>query len=392
MKYLPFILRHLRRNWIRTTSTVLAMSICIFLFCTLRTVIEAVNWGLKSANAQRIVARHAVSLAFNLPLSYENRIAAVPGVKNVMAEIWFMGLRGNDFKNFFPNLAVESEKFFDMYPEFQMPDEQKKAWMADQRGCIVGRKTAEKFGWKIGDTFQLESAIPPYRIGKPFEFVVRGIFDSDPVKYPGTDLTLMYFHYKYLYEARNRQLGVGIYSIKIDDPKNAAQISKQIDAMFENTDAQTHTETEAAFRAGFVAMAGNLALLLNGIALAVSFTILCVCANTMGMAVRERRTEIAILKTLGFSSALVMTLILLESLTIGALGGGLGVLFSRGAIRVLPNVPLIGDAVRQFPTFGLSAEVGMLGFSIALALGLLAGIVPAVLSYRARITEMLRAA
>lgn len=392
MKFLPFILRHLRRNWLRTVSTVLAMSLCIFLFCTLRTVIEAINWGLNSGNAQRIVVRHSVSLAFNLPLSYENRIAALPGVQNVVAEIWFMGLRGNDFKNFFPNLAVEGEKFLAMYPEFQLTDDQRAAWLADQRGCIVGRKTAEKFGWKIGDTIQLESAIPPYRIGKPFDFVIRGIFDSDPVKYPGTDLTSMYFHYKYLYEARNRQLGVGLYAVQIDDPKKAAAISRQIDALFDNSDAQTRTETEAAFRAGFVAMAGNLALLLNGIALAVSFTILAVCANTMSMAVRERRTEIAILKTLGFSSGLVMMLILLEALSIGAIGGGLGVFLSRWAIRILPNVPMIGDAVRQFPDFGLSARVAAMGFGIALLLGLLAGLVPAVLSYRARITEMLRAA
>ncbi len=388
MRFLPFIARHLRRNWIRTASTVLAMSICIFLFCTLRTVIEAVNWGLASANASRLVTRHSISLAFNLPLSYENRIAAIPGVKNVIAEIWFMGIY-RDFKNFFPNLAVESGKFFDIFPEIQLPEEQKKAWLADQRGCIVGRQTAERFGWKIGDIFQMESAIPPYRVGRPFDFVVRGIYDSDPVKYPGTDLTSMFFHYKYLYEAR-RGIGVGVYTVLIDDPRRAGEISGKIDALFANSSAQTRTETEAAFRAGFVAMAGNLALLLNGIALAVSFTILLVTANTMSMAVRERRTEIAILKTLGFSSALVMALILGESLAIGALGGGLGIFFSQGAISALPRVPLIGDAVRGFPGLGLSPKVAATGFSIALVLGFLAGLVPALLAYRARITEMLR--
>lgn len=388
MKYLPFVLRHLRRNWVRTASTVLAMSICIFLFCTLRTVIEAVNWGLRSGNASRLVTRHSVSLAFNLPLSYENRIAAVPGVNSVMAEIWFMGIY-RDFKNFFPNLAVESEKFFDMYPEYQLPEDQRKAWLADRRGCIVGRQTAERFGWQVGDVFQMESAIPPYRVGHPFEFVIRGIYDADPVRYPGTDLTNMFFHYKYLYEAR-RGLGVGVYTVRIDEPGQAANVSKAIDALFENSSATTRTETEAAFRAGFVAMAGNLALLLNGIALAVSFTILLVTANTMSMAVRERRTEIAILKTLGFSSALVMGLILAESLAIGALGGGVGIFLSRGAIQALPRVPFIGDAVRAFPNLGLSTKVAGTGLGIALLLGAMAGFVPAVLAYRARITEMLR--
>lgn len=389
MKYLPFILRHLRRNWVRTTSTVLAMSICIFLFCTLRTVIEAVNWSLRSASASRLVARHSVSLAFNLPLSYEARIAAVPGVKQVMIQAFFLGIY-RDFKNFFPNFAVEAEKFLPMYPEMMLPDDQKQAWLQDMRGCIVGRATAEKFGWKIGDVFQMESAIPPYRGGKPFEFVIRGIYDTDRRRYPATDLTAMFFHYKYMYETLNRRVGVGSYIVLLDDPRQAGAVSKAVDALFENSEAQTRTETEAAFLAGFMAMAGNLALLLNGIALAVSFTILLVTANTMSMAVRERRTEIAILKTLGFPSRLVMGLILTEALLIGALGGGLGLLLSRGMIQALPKIPFIGDAVRQFPNLGLLPDVAATGLGISLLLGLMAGLVPALLAYRARITEMLR--
>ncbi len=389
MKYLPFVLRHLRRNWIRTTSTVLAMSLCIFLFCTLRTVIEAVNWSLRNANASRLMTRHSVSLAFNLPLSYEVRIAAVPGVQNVSIYTWFMGIY-QDFKNFFPNFAVEADKFLPMYPEIMLPEDQKQAWLQDMRGCIVGKDTAERFGWKLGDVFQLESAIPPYRAAKPFEFVIRGIYDTDRARYPGTDLTGMFFHYKYMYETLNQRVGVGTYVVKIDDPKQAAAMSKTIDALFENSDAQTRTETESAFIAGFASLAGNLALLLNGIALAVSFTILLVSANTMSMAVRERRTEIAILKTLGFSSRLVMGLILTESLLIGALGGGLGLLLSRGMIQALPKIPLIGDAVRQFPNLGLLPDVAATGLGISLLLGLMAGLVPALLAYRARITDMLR--
>ncbi len=389
MKYLPFVLRHLRRNWIRTTSTVLAMAICICLFCTLRTVIEAVNWSLRNANASRLVTRHSVSLAFNLPLSYESRIAAVPGVQSVTIETWFMGIY-RDFKNFFPNFAVEADKFLPMYPEIMLPEDQKQAWLQDMRGCIVGKATAEKFGWKIGDVFQMESAIPPYRTNKPFEFVIRGIYDTDRQRYPATDLTAMFFHYKYMYETLNQRVSVGMYVVKIDDPKQAGAISKAIDALLENSDAQTRTETESAFIAGFASLAGNLALLLNGIALAVSFTILLVSANTMSMAVRERRTEIAILKTLGFSSRLVMGLILTESLLIGALGGGLGLLLSRGMIQALPKIPLIGDAVRQFPSLGLLPDVAATGLGISLLLGLMAGFVPALLAYRARITDMLR--
>ncbi|MDT8068833.1 MAG: FtsX-like permease family protein [Terriglobia bacterium] len=390
MRFLPFVLKHLRRNWVRTTSTILALALCIFLLCTLESVLAAVSWSLKSASAARLVTRHQVSLAFELPLKYEQEIATIPGVKSVARESWFMGVYKGDFKYFFPNLAVEAEPFLAMYPEFQLPADQKQAFLEDMRGCIVGRKTAERWGWKVGDTFQMESAIPPYRIGHPFEFVIRGIYDADLQKNPGTDLTMMYFHHKYLYESTGRRVQTGIYVVQVDDPSKAGEISKKIDAMFENSAVQTRTETEAAFRAGFVAMAGNLALLLRGIGLAVTFTILLVTANTMSMSVRERRNEIAVLKTLGFSGGLVMALILAEALAMAIIGGALGVFLSRGAITALPGIPFIGDVVRGFPDFGLQPRIVVLGLSGAVLLGLLAGFVPALLAYRARITDMLR--
>jgi putative ABC transport system permease protein len=236
----------------------------------------------------------------------------------------------------------------------------------------------------------LESFIPPYRVGKPFEFIIDGIYDTDTVKYPGTDLTAMYFNYKYLYEATGERAGIGTITVSIDDPKNAGRISKAIDAAFENSDVQTKTETEQAFRASFIAMAGNLALLLNGIGLAVAFTILLVTANTMSIAVRERQQEIGVLKTLGFPSGLVMALVLIEALLLGLMGGALGLFFAGGAIHALPSVPFIGDVVRQFPGLGLSPKIVSYGLGAALLLGLLAGLVPAVLAYRARITEVLR--
>ena len=391
MRYLPYILKHLRRSWIRTTSTVLAMSVCIFLFCTLRTFVEAVTWNLKSASATRLVTRHAVSLVFLLPIAYKERIAAVPGVRSVAMVNWFGGSRRpNDFTDFFPNLAVEAETYLAMHPEFLLPEDQRRAFLEDLRGCIVGRRTAERFGWSIGDTFQLESFIPYYRVGRPFEFVVRGIFDTDLARFPGTDTTAMFFHFKYLHEATGERIGVGTFVIEIADPDRAPTVSRAVDALFENSDAQTKTETEAAFRAGFVSMAGNLALLLNSIAFAVTFTILLVTANTMSMAVRERRTEIAVLKTLGFPSSLVMGLILAESAFLGILGGGVGVLLGREMIRALPDLPFIGDAVRGFPNLGLSPAIALLGLGTSVALGLTAGLVPALLAYRARITDMLR--
>jgi putative ABC transport system permease protein len=389
MKYAPLILKHLRKNWIRTLSTVFAMSVCILLFCILQTVIAAVNFGLTAGNTNRLVTRHYVSLANNLPINYKQKIAAIPGVKDTTIVTWFGGIY-RDPKNFFANLAVEPEAFLRIYPEIMLPPDQKEKWLGDVRGCIIGRKLAERFNWKLGDSFQLESFIPPYRVGKPFEFVVDGIFDTDEKRYPGTDLNSMYFNYKYLYEATGQRVGIGTLTELIDDPKQAGTISKRIDENFDNSDTPTKTETEQAFRAGFVAMAGNLALLLNVIGLAVAFTILLVTANTMSIVVRERRREIAVLKTLGFSSGLVLTLILSEALLLGAMGGLIGIALSRIGLAVLIRLPFIGDVLQAFPGIGLSPQIISFGLGIALLLGLMAGFFPAMMAYRSRITEALR--
>jgi putative ABC transport system permease protein len=279
-----------------------------------------------------------------------------------------------------------------MYPEFLIPPDQFQAFQQDLQGCVIGRKLATKFGWKVGDHFFLESFIPPYRKKSgPFEFVVRATFDTDAT-HPNTDTNLMLFHYKYLYEGVGRVLGAGTYTVEINDPAQAGAVSKVIDATFENSENQTHTETEQAFAASFVAMAGNLAFLLNSIGLAVSFTILLVTANTMSMAVRERRTEIAVLKTLGFSSLQVLGLIVAEALVLGALGGGLGLAGSQGLMWVLTHGPGIRDMLAGLglSELHLKPMIAALGFAVALGLGFAAGIVPALNAYRARITDMLR--
>jgi putative ABC transport system permease protein len=389
MKYLPYVLKHLRRNWIRTASTVLGMAVCIFLFCTLQTILAAINYSLQGAGASRLWTRHAVSLVFDMPLSYKARISAVPGVRRVATSNWFQGVY-KDRRNFFANFAIDAEDYLAIYPELRVPPEQRAAFMADRRGALVGIRLAEKYGWKLGDTIQLESDIPPYRVGRPFEFAIRGIYDADTVQHPGVDLQTFFFHYEYLYEATKHRARAGTYVIDIQDPERAGAISRAVDALFENTDAQTKTETEAAFMAGFISLAGNLALLLNAIGLAVAFTILLVTANTMSMAVRERRTEIAVLKTLGFPGSLVLMLVLGEALLLGVLGGGLGLVLGALSISGLQNAPMLGQVLAFYPNIGLTPAVAAIGMGLAVALGLAAGFVPAMLAYRANVTDMLR--
>jgi putative ABC transport system permease protein len=243
----------------------------------------------------------------------------------------------------------------------------------------------------VGDTFYLESFIPPYRRREgPFEFVVRGIYDADKVRDPAADNRVMYFHHKYLYEGTGRRTEAGIYVVELSDPSQAATVAKSIDALFENSDAATKSETEAAFRADFIALIGNLGLLLNSIGLAVIFTILLVTANTMSMAVRERRTEIAVLKTLGFSSGQVMGLILSEAVIIGALGGAIGLGLAAFIVGGMTKVPGMSGFVNGLPNFGLHWQVSTEGLAMAVFIGLSAGFIPALSAYRSRITEMLR--
>ena len=388
MKFLPYILKHLRHNWIRTGSTVFAMSVCIFLFCTLQTLLAAIQWSLNAANASRLVSRNAISLVYNLPPAYKERIKAIPGVKQVAASNWFGGFPGStpDYKNFFPNFAVEPEEYLEVHPEFLLSPEERAAFLGDRRSAIIGADLVKKFGWKLGDHFQLTSVIWK---GAPFDFVVAGVYGVDK-KSLGVSGQLMFFHWKYLDETTKGASAVGSFNILIEDPNKAGAISKAIDALFENSDRQTKTETEAAFYASFASMSGNLALLLNGIALAVAFTILLVTANTMSMAVRERRNEIGVLKTLGFGSRLVMGLVLVESLVLGILGGVAGLLLGSFMIRILPALPQIGAAVAQFPNLRLMPSVAALGLGIAVFIGLASGLVPALIAFRSKITDSLR--
>ena len=397
MKYLPYVLKHLRRNWIRTASTVAGMAVCIFLICVLQTVLAAINAGRDAADPGRLVTRHGVSLIFNMPLAYKARIQAIPGVERVAVANWFGGIY-RDMKDFFPNMAVESEDYFAIFPEFRTPPDQFQEYLHDMRGALIGKDVAAKYGFKIGDTFQMESMIPPYRVKGPMEFVVRGIYDADLAKYPNANLGMMFFHFKYLYETIQGNprvggyAGAGTFNIRVSNPNQAVNVAKAIDTNFENSDVQTKTETEGAFIAGFMALIGNLARLLNGIALAVAFTILLVTANTMSMAVRERRTEIAVLKTLGFSSVLVMSLVLVEALALGILGGAAGVLLAQLLVSNLANLPFMGLVLGNFPGLAVSPTVAALTFTIAVVLGVGAGLVPATGAYRARITDMLRQA
>jgi putative ABC transport system permease protein len=395
MKYLPYVLKHLRRNWIRTASTLAGLALCIFLICVLQTVLDAVRKTTEAADPSRMVTRHGVSLNFRLPLSYEPRIQALPGVKHVAVSTWFGGVY-RDLKDYFPSFAVESEDYFTMYPEYRIDAAQYTGYLQDMQGVLIGSDVAAKYDFKIGDQFQMESIMPPYRVRGPLTFNVRGVYGAQPGQESRVNLGMAFFHWKYLYETikdtAGSYAGANMFIVQAIDPGQTTAVMRAIDENFENSDVQTRTETEGVFRAGFVTLVGNLTGLLNTVGMAVAFTILLVTANTMSMAVRERRTEIAVLKTIGFSGGLVMALVIVEALAMGMIGGGIGVLLAQAVVGSAAQLPFMGFVLGNFPSMSVSPFVAGVTFAIAVALGGAAGFIPAFGAYRARSIDMLRQA
>ncbi len=397
MKFLPLVLKHLLRNWVRSGSTVVAMALAILLLCTLESALGRLNRIVETRSPRRLITRNGVNPFVVIPLAYAEQIQKVPGVKRVAVVNMFGGLlpakregkldSGSlDWTSAFGNVAIEAEPYFAMNPELVVAPDQFQAFLGDLRGCVIGRELAARFGWKIGDRFHLVSVGPLYK-KRPFEFVIRGFIDAHR-EFPDAETNFMLFHFKYLYESLAGRVGTSSYLVEIDAPGRAGQIAGAIDALFENASHPTLTETERAAMAEYVSLFGDLGALVRGIGLCVCFTILLVTANTMSMAVRERRTEIAVLKTLGFKSAQVMGLIVAEALVLGALAGAIGVGLTQALLSMLNRTG--GRAWFGITDIPLAPAVAWSGLGLALLLGLAAGFVPAWGAYRAKVTEMLR--
>jgi putative ABC transport system permease protein len=384
MKYFPLIWRNLLRRKARTIFTIGSIFVAFLLFGILMAVRSAFSMGVDLAGADRMMVLNKISLIMPLPASYEERIKAIEGVSMVSHANWFGGYY-QETRNQFANMAVESGNWLEMYPEFVVPEDQKKAWLADRSGAIVGTDTARRFGWKVGDRIPLQATIFRRPDGAAWEFNISGIYDS-PVK--GTDKTQLFFHWDYLNEAvRNSGFAnqVGWYVIKIADPSQSAVIAKKVDDMFANSPAETKTDTEKAFVQGFAKQIGNISLITQLIATAAILMILLVTANTMAQSIRERTSELAVLKTLGFGDGRVLAMVLAESCLIAIVGGGAGLRAARDLIAIM------GDPTGGFlPTFFFPARDQIVGYVLVVLLGLVAGAVPALQASRLRIVEALR--
>jgi putative ABC transport system permease protein len=381
MKFVPLIWSNLRRKRVRTFFTLLSILVAFLLFGYLIAVRNAFEIGVQIAGVDRLVLTHKVSIILPLPLSYLDRIAQVPGVTDVAHATWFGGIY-QDPKNFFAQMAVDPERYLRLYPEFLLPEDQKKAWLADRTGAICGKYLADRYHWKIGDRIPLTAPWQKKDGSNAWEFTIDGIYSGAT---PTTDTTQFLFHYKYLDETRARRNGmVGWYIIRISPPDQAPQIVKRIDDLFANSDNETKTSTEKAFMQGFAKQVGNIGAIITAILSVVFFIILLVAGNTMMQSVRERITELAVLKTVGFSNGLILTLVLCESLALAALGGALGLglawlLISRGD----PT----GGAL---PIFVMPPGSTILGIVFIVLLGFATGALPAVQAMQLRVVQALR--
>jgi putative ABC transport system permease protein len=382
VKFLPLIWKNVWRRKIRTIFTMLSIFVAFLLFGLLMTIRAAFSLGVELAGIDRLIIIHKVSLIMPLPIAYQPRIAVVPGVEIATNNSWFGGIY-QDPQNFFAQIALEPEPFFKIHTEMRLPPEQMKAWLGDRQGAVAGRDLAERFGWKIGDKIPIQGTIwrPKAGAGDTWQFNLVGIYEGDP----GTDLTNFYFRYDYLDENRRNGKGlVGWYVVKVSDPSQSLELAHKFDDMFANSEFETKTTTEKGFVESFAKQIGDIGSIMMAILAAVLFTILLVVANTMAQAVRERTSELAVLKTLGFSNAGVLVLVLVESVFIAAVGGALGLALAWAIVQH-------GDPTHgMLPAFVLPTRDLATGAWLILALGVVAGALPALSAMRLRIVDALR--
>ncbi|MEK8053359.1 FtsX-like permease family protein [Ideonella sp. DXS22W] len=382
MFVLKLLLKNAFRHRLRTLLTMVGLVVAICAFGLLRTIVDAWYAGVEGSSSTRLVVRNSTSLTFPLPLGHGERLRAVDGVRQVSWSNWFGGVYITE-RNFFPQFAVDAATYLPLYPEYRLSDAERLAFLRDRQGAIVGRKLADKFGWKVGDAIPLRGTIFP----GTWTFTLRGIWDGAEAR---TDESQLLFHWQYLNESLRQKTArradqVGVFILGIDAPDNAALVSQRVDALFANSLAETLTETEAAFQLGFVAMSEAILVAVQAVSLIIVVIIMAVMANTMAMTARERLAEYATLKALGFPPGFVVRLLFGESLLIAALGGLAGLLLT------LPLAAAFRAAVGTlFPVFQVSTLTMALQLAAALGVGAVAAAWPAWRMSRIDIVDGLR--
>jgi putative ABC transport system permease protein len=382
LRYLPLIVKNALRNRRRSILTICSIAASLCLLGVLLAMFHAFYYtDPPAAQARRLVTRNKVSLAVPMPIFYRQRIQQVTGVQAVGVSQWFGGVYKDerDQNNFFARFAVEPDRLLQLYQEFQVSDAEKKAFLADRTGCMLGRKLAERLNIKLGDRLVLKGDIFPGN----YEFTVRALYDADE------NNENMYFNLDYLFESlpTGRRDFAGTFTILADSVESVPRIAREIDDMFANSTAQTKTESERAFQLSFVAFLGNVKMFLLSICAAVTFTILLVSGNTMAMSVRERIREVGVLKTLGFTPGAILAIILGEAGFISLIGGAIGCGLAWLMCGVVRHSPAF---LTQLKTLTIVPSVAVACLVIALLIGLVSSLIPAWGASRTSILDSLR--
>ncbi len=382
LKYLPLLRANLWRRRIRTVLTLASVATAFLLFGILLALRHAITGGVELTGADRLITMHKVSFIMSLPRSYLNRVASLEGVRAVTGLIWFGGTYRDERTTIVAQVA-DADTLFAVYPELALPAQQRRNWLQDTTGMIVGEALANAYHWKIGDVIPLHSNIYRKRDGSNvWDLRVDGIYRNSI----GGDTNALFFHYQYFNEPRAFDRDrIGWLVLRVTDPAHAVAVGRAVDALFANSATETKTSSERAFAQGFINQVGNIGAIISIVVSAVFFTMLLVTANTMSQSIRERTAELAVMKTLGFQGSQILGLVLSESLLITLLGGGLGMLLARSVTVVTRR------ALQQYlPLFDIPAGAWLAALVVAIALGLLAGALPAWAAWRLKITDALR--
>jgi putative ABC transport system permease protein len=377
MKFAKLIRRNLFRNKLRTILTMMLLAVIFFFVATLLAILDNFeNFSNSGEGANRLVVQSAISLANLLPYAHEQKIRAIPGVVDT-AKLQWIGAYYKEKSNFFANFAVDVDKFPTVFDDFKVSPQELAAFQADRRGALVGADLMKRFNWKVGDRITLKRQIFPF---DP-ELTIRGTY-VHPVQ-----TTSVYFPMDYFQQSIGNQGQVGTFWVKVADPKQMAAISQQIDAMFKNSDFPTETFTEKEFQQNFMSMMGNIKLLFGAVSTCAIFMVVLLAAITMSMTARERVTEIAVLKAIGFEQRLVLAIMLSEFVLLTVIGGAIG---SYGAHFLF----LFVDAGKMTQGFlqnlGVHAKTLTICMATAVGIGLVAGGFPALRASNLRVVDGLR--
>lgn len=377
MRFLKLIRRNLFRNKVRAILTMMLLAVIFFFVATLLAILDNFeSFSNAGEGSNRIVVQSAISLATLLPYAHEQKIRQLPGVVDT-AKLQWIGAYYKEKSNFFANFGIDGDKMATVFDDYKIDPKARAAFLEDRRGALVGSDLMKRFGWKIGDRITLKRQIFPF---DP-ELTIRATY-VHPV-----DTSSLFFPMEYFQQAIGNRGEVGTFWVKVKDPKQMAAISQQIDAMFKNSDYPTETFTEKEFQQNFMSMMGNVKLLFTAVSSCAIFMVVLLAAITMSMSARERVTEIAVLKAIGFEQRLILGMMLTEFILLTLIGGAAG---SFGAHYLYTVVDMGKVSAGMLQNFGVHAKTLAVCIATSAAVGLIAGGLPAMRASNLRVVDGLR--